>query len=89
MTEQIVIDIMQKAFEVSIYVAGPVLLAALITGVAVSIFQAVTSIQEQTLVLVPKMCVVILSLIVFFSFQINTVIEFTRSIILSIPDLIK
>ena len=70
---QTVIDIMQESFKASLFLAMPALLAALITGVAVSIFQAVTSIQEQTLALVPKMLAVLITLTIGFSWMLSSV----------------
>ncbi len=89
MDTQAVIDIMQESFRVSLYLAMPSLLAALVVGVAVSIFQSVTSIQEQTLVFVPKMLAVMLALIVTFSWMMSMVIHFTVRLFQNIPDFIK
>jgi flagellar biosynthetic protein FliQ len=66
MDPQMVVDIMEQSFWVALQLSIPALLAALLVGVAVSVFQAVTSIQEQTLAFVPKMLAVMLALVVFF-----------------------
>ena len=58
---------MQDAFRTALFLAMPALLSAIVVGVAVSVFQSVTSIQEQTLVFVPKMLAVMLALILFFA----------------------
>ena len=89
MTQEMLIDIMQEGFQTGLLVAAPCLLAALGTGLMVAIFQAVTSIQEQTLVLVPKMVMVIISVIIFFSWMLNTIVSFTHTMIANIPDFIK
>ena len=85
MTPQTVIDLMQEAFRVSLCLALPALLSAMAVGVAVSLFQAVTSIQEQTLVFVPKMLAVIVVLIVGLSWMLNVVLAYTEKLFQSIP----
>lgn len=89
MTQQTVIDIMQEAFKVAFLLAMPALGFALVTGVLVSVFQSVTSIQEQTLIFVPKIIAVILAIVIFFSWMLSTILNFTENLFLSIPNLIK
>ena len=89
MTPQMVIDIMQAAFRTALFLAMPSLLAALIVGVAVSIFQSVTSIQEQTMAFVPKMLAVMLILILLFSWMLQSAIEFTENLFMAIPDMVR
>jgi len=60
--------------------AAPMLILALVTGLAVSIFQATTQIQEQTLAFVPKIVAVLLAVIIFGPWILNTVVDFTYSI---------
>ena len=61
-------------------VAGPVLMISLVIGLLISIFQATTQIQEQTLSFVPKIVAVFLSLIIFGSFMMNRLIDFTTNL---------
>jgi len=89
MTEYVVIDIMQQSFKLALMLAMPAMAAALIVGVLVAVFQAVTSIQEQTLVFVPKMLAVMLTLILFFSTMMAMAIQFTISLYGTIPALAK
>ena len=89
MTVDTVVDIMQSMFRTMFFLALPALLSALVVGVLVSIFQTVTSIQEQTLVFVPKMLAVILALIVTFSWMLSTAIRFASEIFESIPQFVK
>jgi flagellar biosynthesis protein FliQ len=89
MTEYLVIDIMQESFKLALMLALPSMLAALVIGVIVAVFQAVTSIQEQTLVFVPKMLAVMLTLILFFSTMMAMAIQFTTGLYGSIPNLAK
>ena len=88
MDPQMVVDIMEQSFWVALILSLPALVSALLVGVAVSIFQAVTSIQEQTLVFVPKMLAVMLALVVFFSWMQSTIVHFTRELLSSIPTLL-
>lgn len=71
MTQAMVLDIMKKAFMTIITVAGPPLVVALVVGLLISILQATTQIQEQTLSFVPKIIAIIFTLILFGSFMIN------------------
>lgn len=89
MDPQAVIDIMQESFKVSLFLAMPPLLAGLLVGVIVSIFQSVTSIQEQTLVFVPKMIAVMVTLIIAFSWMLNMAISFTIRLFQNIPAFVK
>lgn len=85
MTQVAVLDIMRKAFMTIIIVASPVLLIALAVGLIVSIFQATTQIQEQTLSFVPKILAVIIALIMFGSFMINKLIILITELYSMIP----
>ncbi len=67
MTDAQVIEIISDAFQIAATVAGPMLMAALLVGVSVSLLQTITQIQEMTLTFVPK--VVSMGLIVLFSGQ--------------------
>ncbi len=76
MTEAVVLDVMNRAFMTVILAAAPVLLIALGVGLVLSILQATTQVQEQTLTFVPKVLSVFLGLIVFGSFMLNILVEF-------------
>ena len=76
MTEGQVLDIMRDAFYTIIICAAPPLLISLVVGLTVSIFQTITSIQEQTLTFVPKIVAIFISLIVFGSFMMNHILDF-------------
>lgn len=89
MTAQVVIDIMQSSFQTALFLAMPALLSALVVGVMISVIQSVTSIQEQTLVFVPKMLAVMVALIVFFSWMTNMVMQFTINLFENIPNFVK
>lgn len=80
MTQIVALDIMRKAFLTIIKVAGPILVIALVVGLIISIFQATTQIQEQTLSFVPKIIAVILALIIFGNFMLNTIVSLTTEL---------
>lgn len=71
-----VADITGEALFLIIKVSAPVLLVSLVVGLIVSIFQTVTSIQEQTLTFVPKIVCVFLSLVLFGHWMMNSMVEF-------------
>jgi flagellar biosynthetic protein FliQ len=60
--------------------SAPLMITALVIGLIVSLFQALTQIQEMTLAFVPKILVVFLSLLVFLPFMISTLITFTEGL---------
>ncbi|MDI9483244.1 MAG: flagellar biosynthesis protein FliQ [Bacillota bacterium] len=78
--EQQVLDIARDAIFTLIKLASPLLGAALVVGLAISIFQATTQIQEQTLSFVPKIIAVFLAIFIFGSWMITTLKEFTLRI---------
>lgn len=80
MTQVLVLSIMRKAFFTIMIVSGPVLVIALAVGLVISILQATTQIQEQTLSFVPKIVAVIFALIIFGSFMINKLISLTSEL---------
>lgn len=81
MSQNLALDIMTSGFLTIIKVSFPVLIIALLVGLVISILQATTQIQEQTLSFVPKLIAVMLALIVFGSFMLNELIGFTTNII--------
>jgi len=77
MNETEVIDIGREAIWVMIKAGGPLMLVALAVGLAISIFQAVTQIQEMTLTFVPKMLVLFVGTLLFLPFMLATLRAFT------------
>jgi flagellar biosynthetic protein FliQ len=76
MTMQQVIDLGQRALQLVVLLSAPVLLAGMITGLAVSLFQAVTSIQEATLTFVPKLLAVFVALVVCMPWMTDLAVRF-------------
>lgn len=79
-TQDAVLDIARDAIYTIVIVSAPLLLVALIVGLIISIFQTVTSIQEQTLTFVPKILSVFLVLLLVGSWMMNTLIEFVTEL---------
>ena len=80
MTIDTVTDIVRQALYLIIQVSLPVLLVSLSVGLIVSIFQTVTSIQEQTLTFVPKIICVFLALVLFGNWMMNSLVEFMTTL---------
>ena len=89
MTPQTVLDLLQEAFKIGLFLSLPIMLATLLVGVAVSIVQSITSIQEQTMVFVPKILAVLIAMLICFSWMMNTVLSYTRELFDSIPNFVK
>ena len=71
----------------AVTLAAPILLTALVLGLAISIFQSVTSIQEQTLTFVPKALGIVALLVVLMPWMLRTLIEFTTAVIQNMPQM--
>ncbi len=80
MTEQMLLDFFTRAIYTIMITSAPMLVAALVVGLAVAIFQATTQIQEQTLAFVPKIIAIFLVLIIIGPWIMATVVEFASSI---------
>ena len=86
MTPEAVATIGREAIETVLLISAPMLGFGLVVGVMISIFQAATQIQEMTLTFVPKIVAVFIALLIFFPWMMQTMIEFTREMILHIPN---
>jgi len=87
MTETMVVNIVRDAFYYVILISGPMLLVSLIVGLLISIFQAATSISEQTLTFVPKLLTVFLITVLLLPFMISNMKKFTIELFNMIPNL--
>ncbi len=76
MTEGQVLDVMRDSFYVILLCSMPMLLASMVVGLIISVFQTVTSIQEQTLTFVPKVLTIFLALILFGPFILTTLLDY-------------
>lgn len=75
-----VMEVSREAVFVMLKVSSPVLLIALIVGLTISLFQALTQIQEMTLTFVPKVMVMFLSLLIFMPFMLGVLVHFTEGL---------
>ncbi|MBW2645641.1 MAG: flagellar biosynthesis protein FliQ [Deltaproteobacteria bacterium] len=89
MTPEFLVGFAQEAIKTTILTAAPMLGLGLIVGLAVSIFQSVTSIQEMTLTFVPKILAVLLGLLFFLPWILDKLMTFTKTIIEQIPIYIR
>jgi flagellar biosynthesis protein FliQ len=86
MSPEFFVDLVTRVLHTAILLAAPPLLAGLVVGVAVSIFQAITQMQEQTLVLVPKLLAVALVLLLCLPWMLQVLLTFTTTIFTHFPD---
>ncbi len=89
MNELVIMTIVKKALSTGIMVAGPVLGIALIVGLIISIFQATTQIQEQTLTFVPKLIAIILVLVLGGPWMLNKLVMLTNELFQSISTIVN
>lgn len=88
MTPGTIMDIGRQAVEITLMMAAPLFLAALLTGLTVSVFQAATQINEMTLSFVPKLVAIFLTMVVAGPWMITLITDFASRLYLSIPSLI-
>ena len=82
-----VVDLARQALWMTMIISGPLLAVGLIVGLVVGIFQAATSINEQTLSFIPKILLMGLTLAIAGGWMINTMVDYTKSIFTRIPSL--
>ena len=78
MDEVAVLEVGREALFVILKVSGPIMLAGLLIGLVIALFQALTTIQEMTLTFVPKILLIFVAIVVFLPFMMTTVIEFAN-----------
>lgn len=88
MDESVILDIGNSALYLIVYLAAPLLLAALITGLLISVLQAATQIQEQTLSFIPKLIAIVMALVFMGPWMLQLWISFTENLFMSIPAMI-
>ncbi|MEO8622377.1 MAG: flagellar biosynthesis protein FliQ [bacterium] len=89
MSPQLVVDLARNAIMMALMLAAPMLVVALLLGLIVSILQAVTQIQEQTLAFVPKLIGVAAVFLVALPWIIQTLIRYTTELFRSIPSMAR
>ena len=88
MTPETVMTIGTRALEITLMLAAPLLLVALVTGLLVGVFQAATQINEMTLSFIPKLLAIAAAIAIAGPWMIRLIVDYTRELIQSIPGLI-
>jgi flagellar biosynthetic protein FliQ len=88
LSEDTVINLASQAIDLAISVGGPMLLASLAIGLLVSVFQAVTQIQEQSLTLIPKIAGIVLILVLLGPWMIDKFVAYTTNLFTAIPTIV-
>lgn len=88
MSPEMVITVIQRAFEVMILLGGPMMLAGLLVGLIISVFQAATQINEATLSFIPKLLVTFLVAVLAGPWMLSVIMDYTVRLFQSIPSMI-
>ncbi len=89
MTPEYVTGFFLEAIKTTIILAAPMLLAGLVTGLLISIFQAATQINEMTMTFIPKMLAVAVALLVAFPWMLQVLIDFFQNLLIGMPAMIR
>ncbi len=84
-----VVGVGRGALELTVVLAGPVLLFGLLAGLAVSIFQAMTQINEITLTFIPKIAASVLALLIFGPWMLARLVNYTTVLFQSLPNYVR
>lgn len=88
MTPETIMTIAQRALEITILLSAPLLLAALIIGLLVGVFQAATQINESTLSFIPKLIGMAITLVIAGPWMLKVIVSYTRELFENIPGMI-
>ena len=89
MTPETAVELVKTLMYQSVMMALPILVTAMVVGLAISLFQAVTSIQEQTLSFVPKALGVTAIVVILLPWMLRSSIEFTSAVIERMPQMVR
>ena len=89
MSGDLAIQIGREALTMVMLIAAPMLGLGLLVGVLVSIFQATTQIQEQTLVFIPKIIAIFIAILVFGPWMLSLMVDYTREIFINLPNFVR
>lgn len=89
MNQQFIIDFAVECMKITLLLSAPMLGFGLVAGLVISVFQAVTSIQEMTLTFIPKILAVFFSLILFLPWLLQLMISFTSKVFINIPTYVQ
>jgi flagellar biosynthetic protein FliQ len=87
MNAEFATELLKSLMFEAVTLAAPILLTALVIGLAISIFQSVTSIQEQTLTFVPKALGIVALLVILLPWMLRTLVEFATAVIQKMPQM--
>ncbi len=83
------VEVVNQGIKVALMLSAPMLIGALLVGILVSIFQAVTQINEQTLSFIPKILVIVAALVIFSPWMMETMVSYTQELWIGIPEFIR
>jgi flagellar biosynthetic protein FliQ len=89
MSGDMAIEVGKNALYMVMLISAPPLGLGLLVGLVVSVFQATTQIQEQTLAFIPKIVAVFVSILIFGSWMLSLLLDYTQNLFLAIPQMIK
>jgi flagellar biosynthetic protein FliQ len=89
MNPEFAIDLLKTMIIQALTIAAPILLTAMVIGLAISLFQAVTTIHEQTLAFVPKALAVIAIMLLLLPWIVRSLMEFTIAVIQKMPEMVQ
>ena len=84
-TMDVAVQLGRQALMVAFMISAPILITGLLVGIVISILQAATQVQEQTLAFVPKILAMMLALFIFMPWMLRTLVGFTRELIQNMP----
>ena len=85
MSGDLVIQMAQEALRMVLIISAPMLGLGLLVGLAVSVFQAATSIQEQTLAFIPKIVAVFVAILIFGPWMLRLMVEYVTNVLVNLP----
>jgi flagellar biosynthetic protein FliQ len=89
MSGDMAIQISRDALSMVMLISAPMLGLGLLVGLMVSVFQATTQIQEQTLAFIPKIIAIFVAILVFGPWMLSLMVDYTREIFTSLPNLVR
>lgn len=89
MTEGTALHLAREAIALVMLLSGPLLIASLVVGLLVSIFQAATQIQEQTLTFVPKLVAILFTMLILGSWMLNTMLSYTVELFSTLGQMVR
>ncbi len=89
MSGDMAIQISRDALSMVMLIAAPMLGLGLLVGLLVSVFQATTQIQEQTLAFIPKIIAIFVAILVFGPWMLSLMVDYTREIFMNLPNMIR